>query len=218
MSVTFLSPRLSVHEALEPRENENASSARPAKDPLASPPLTELEANLATALPRRPAHETWKVAGAPVVSSSPAGHLTGLLEKDPSAVPLVIWTEGSLAVHPDNRAFMLERPLPPPEDVSGGESEILAENEQLIEPGADPEKWRALGTAEAGVTVVNTPAAASSAAAIVIQTRVIQTRRGTIALVGTPGRSLTKTPSRSRTTRADLGSRPPQVRTPFWAG
>jgi hypothetical protein len=178
-----------VHKALGPRENENASSACPAKDPLALPALTKLGANLAEALPRRPFHETLRVAGAPVVSSSPPGQLTGLVEEDPSAVPIVMWTEGSLAVHPDNRALILEGPLPPPEDVSGGESEILAENEQLIEPCAGPEKWCGLGTAEAEVTAANTPAAASSAVAAGAQARRVQ-----ITFVGAAGRSLTMGP------------------------
>jgi hypothetical protein len=136
VSVNLVSLR--VHKVLGPPESENASSAGPAKDPVASPALTELETNLAEALPRRPLHRTSRVAGAPVVFSCPPGQLTGLLEKDPTAVPVVIWTEGSLAVHPDNRALILEGPVPPPEDVSGGERESLAENEQLIEPGAGP--------------------------------------------------------------------------------
>lgn len=140
VSVTLLSPPLTAHKALKPGVNENVSPARPTKDPLASPPLTELGANLAAALPRRPFHETSSVAGAPVASSSPPGQLTGLLEKDPLAVPEMMWTEGSLAVHPDNRARTPERLLPPPEDVIGGESEILAENEQLTEPCAAPKK------------------------------------------------------------------------------
>jgi len=125
-----------------------------------------------------------------VGSSSPPGQLTGLLEKDPSAVPVVMWTEESLAVHPDNRALIPERSLPPPEDERGGESEILAENEQLIEPGAGPEKWRGLGTAEAGVTVANTPAAAASSAAA----SEAQARRVEITFVGAAGRSLTNGP------------------------
>ena len=150
MSVNVLSALLSVHKALGPRENENASCACRAKDPLELLPLTKLGANLAEALPRRPFHEISRVADAPVVSRSPPAQLTGLLEKDPLAVPIVMSTEESLAVHPDNRALVLEGPLPPPEEVRGGDSEILAEKVQLIEPCADPEKWRGLGTPEAG--------------------------------------------------------------------
>jgi hypothetical protein len=175
--------------ALGPRENENATSAWPAKDPLALPSLTKLGTNLAEAVPRRPVHETLTVAVAPVVSSSPPGQLTGLLEKDPSTFPFVMWTEGSLALHPDNEARIFVGALPPPEDVSGGESESLAENEQLIEPSAGPEKWRCLVAAEAGVTATNTPATASSTVAAGTQARRVQN-----TFVGAAARSLTKGP------------------------
>jgi hypothetical protein len=168
---------------------ENAISARPAKDPVASPPLTELRANLAEELPRRPLHETWRVAGAPVVSSTPPEQLTGLVEKDPFAVADVMWTEESLALHADNRVLIPEGPLPPPEDLSGGENEILAENAQLIEPCAGPEKWRGLGAAEAGLTAANTPPTAISVAAAGAQARRVE-----ITFVCATGRSLTNGP------------------------
>ena len=176
---------MTLHRALGPRENENASSARPAKDPRALPALTALGTNVAEALPRCPLHETFRVADAPVVRSLPPGQLTGLDEKDPSALPVVMWTEGSLAVHLDNRVRTLEGRLPPPEDVSGGDSAILTENEQVIEPGAGPEKWRCLGTAEAGVTATNCPATASSTAIAGAQARRVE-----ITFVGAAGRSL----------------------------
>ena len=87
----------------------------------------------------RPLHVTLSVAGVPVVSRSPPRQLTGLLEKDPWAVPAVMWTEESLAVQPDSAALTVERPLPPLEDLRGGEKVTLAEKAQLTEPVAGPE-------------------------------------------------------------------------------
>lgn len=101
----------------------------------------------------------------------------------------MIWTDESLAVHPDSRALIRDGLLPPPIDVSGGERETFAENEQLIEPGAGPEKWRGRGTAAAGATDVNTPAAASSAAAAGAQARRVE-----ITFLGAAGRSRTTGP------------------------
>ena len=144
---------------------ENPISAKPAKDPVAMPPFTEVETKRANALPSRPFHVTLSEADAPVASSAPARHSTGLLAKEPPAVPVVMWTAGSLALHCESRARTAEGPVPPPEAESGGENETLAENEQLIDPGASPENARALGAAEAGVTAANIPATASSTAA-----------------------------------------------------
>lgn len=156
------------------RENENANVTGPAKDPLAPPALTELGTNVAPVLPRRPFHETFREADAPVVSSAPLAQLTGLDKKDPTAVPVVMWTAGSLAEHAVNRVRILEGRLPPPDDVRGGESASLTENAQVIEPGAGPEKWPCLGSADAGVTATNIPATASSTAIAGAQARRIE--------------------------------------------
>ena len=55
-------------------------------------------------------------------------------------LPLVMVTALLLGVQPVSLPPVnAEEPFPPPEYVSGGENDTLADSEQLTEPGAAPE-------------------------------------------------------------------------------
>lgn len=87
-----------------------------------------------------PFQETSSVADAPEGPIQPPAQLIGLPEKDPLALATVMLSVPTLAVQRDNRIRVAEGRFSGLELVSGGENEIVAENAQLIEPGAAPRK------------------------------------------------------------------------------
>ena len=74
----------------------------------------------------------------------PDTQLKGLVASDPVALALVTVTALLLVVHRERVAFTAEEPVPPPDFVSGGENDTLADTEQLTEPGAEPENLGSL--------------------------------------------------------------------------
>jgi hypothetical protein len=118
-----------------------------------------------------PFHTTLSVGDAPVVVFD--RQLRGLLENEPVTVPLVMVTALSLGVQPDSAPFTADGLVPPPEWVSAGEKDTLADREQLTEPGAAPANFGATSassldpvTVGLGVEASTTPLDASIAATI----------------------------------------------------
>lgn len=108
----------------------------PANEPVEVESLTVLGAKWALTPFRLPFHEMLRVKDAGV--SLWVMQETGLPEKVPFAVPLVMLTALRLVEQPDNWAFTEDGFVPPPEYVRRGEITTLAEIEQLIDPGARP--------------------------------------------------------------------------------
>jgi hypothetical protein len=83
-----------------------------------------------------PFHTTPSDADAPVVEL--VTQLRGLLANEPVTFPSVMVTALLLGVQPDNVPFAVDGLVPPPESVSAGENDTLADREQLTESGAAP--------------------------------------------------------------------------------
>src|ERR1022692_946067 len=71
-----------------------------------------------------------------------------------------------LEVHPVSAPFTADGLVPPPDLVSGGENDTLADKEHVTEPGAAPTYLGGLGVlAVAGVAALTIPTPANSNAA-----------------------------------------------------
>jgi hypothetical protein len=105
---------------------------------------------------RLPFHVIVNVADAPVADF--VTQLRGLVANDPFILPFSIVTVLSVVLQPDRLPFTVDSLVPPPEFVSAGENDTLADTEQVTEPGAVPENlggrgvWAATGEATANVT------------------------------------------------------------------
>jgi len=105
-------------------------------------------------------HEMVSVAEAPVADR--VAQLRGVLAKDPETFPFVIVTALLPEVQLESVAVTFEGLVPPPESVSGGENETLADTAHETEPGAAPENFEGLcvlaATGDDTTTVATTPA------------------------------------------------------------
>jgi hypothetical protein len=146
--------------------------APPENDPVVLPPTTVVAVNVAfpayvvpPTLPLTlPFHAMVSDADAPVVDM--VTQLRGLLANEPVTLPTVMVTALLPGVHPDSLPFTADGVVPPPDVVSGGENDTLADREHVTEPGAAPAYLGGLGVlALAGVAALTIPIMANSIAA-----------------------------------------------------
>ena len=101
-----------------------------------------------------PFHATLSDAHAPV--GALVTQLRGLLANEPVTFPAVMVTSLLLDVQLDNVPFTVDGPVSPPESVSAGENETLADREQLTEPGAGPAYLGTLAAADWAIGTIST--------------------------------------------------------------
>jgi hypothetical protein len=94
------------------------------------------------------------VADTPVENS--VVQLRGLLANDPFILPFAMVTAPLLVVQFDSVPFTFDGLVPPPDVLSGGENDTLADTEQLTPPGTAPMNLGARVRAEAGITTAPT--------------------------------------------------------------
>ncbi len=144
---SVLMPFLAWHKVARFEGASRPTSALPENDPVALVPLTVVAVKVAfpayvvpsTKPLTLPFHTTLSDADAPVVEL--VTQLRGLLANEPVTFPTVMVTSLLLGVQPDNVPFTVDGLVPPPESVTAGENDTLADREQLTEspkPGAAP--------------------------------------------------------------------------------
>jgi len=145
--VSFLIPFLFPHDEARLPGTGRSSDSVPPNEPVALPAFTLLGVKLAlpaylvpaTVPLNLPFHVIVSMAATPVEPK--VTQFSGLFANEPMALVLLMVTAPLLGLHLESLASTADELVPPPDFVSGGENDTLAETEHATEPGAAPENF-----------------------------------------------------------------------------